>query len=75
MFEIGSRDELNRIYNEPANKKLKYCSIVAISITMALLLIRLIWINQLSDIYILIIKGFAGMFAIIFAVLYGVLIY
>lgn len=75
MLEIGPRDELQRIYNKPANRKLKYCSVVAISITLALLFVRLIWMNQLSDICRLLINGFAGLFAIIFAVLYGVLIY
>lgn len=75
MLEIGPRDALNRIYNKPVNKEIKYCSIVAISITLVLLLVCLVWGNQLSDICLLYIKGFAGLFAIIFAVLYGVLIY
>jgi len=75
MIEIGPRDELKKIYNKPANRKLKYCSIAAISVVLALLLTMLIFIEQLSYRTILLMKGFSGLFAIIFAVLYGILIY
>lgn len=75
MIEIGPRDELKKIYNKPANRNLKYCSIAAISVVLALLLTMLIFIEQLSYRTILLMKGFSGLFAIIFAVLYGILIY
>lgn len=75
MIEIGLRDEIKKIYDKPTNRKLKYCAIVAISITIALLLTMLIWMGQLSDRNILLMKGFAGLFAIIFALLYGALVY
>lgn len=75
MIEIGPRDEIKKIYDKPANRKLKYCAIVAISIIIVLLLAMLIWMGQLSDRNILLMKGFAGLFAIIFAVLYGLLVY
>lgn len=75
MIEIGPRDELNKIYNKPANRKLKYCAIVAISITIAIMLAILICMDRLSYRHLLLMKGFAGLFAIIFAVLYGTLVY
>lgn len=75
MIEIGPRDELNKIYNKPANRKLKYCSIAAGSVCLALLLAILIFMEQLSYRTILLMKGFTGLFAIIFVVLYGILIY
>lgn len=75
MIEIGPRDELNKIYNKPANRKLKYCAIAAISVVLTLLLTMLIFIEQLSYRTILLMKGFSGLFAIIFAVLYGILVY
>lgn len=75
MFEIGPRDELKRIYNKPANRKLKYCAIAAISITAVLLLVCLIWMDCLSVTSILLLRGFTGLFAIIFVVLYSVLLY
>lgn len=75
MIEIGPRDELNKLYNKPANRKIKYCAAVAISITLALMLVILICMEHLSYRNLLLMKGFAGLFAIIFAVLYGVLVY
>ena len=75
MIEIGPRDEIKKIYDRPVNRRIKYCAVVAISITIVLLLAMLIWMGELSDRNILLMKGFAGLFAIIFAVLYGVLVY
>ena len=75
MIEIGPRDEIKKIYTKPANRKLKYCAIIAISITIALLLAVLIWMDQLSYKSLLLMKGFAGLFAIIFTIIYVVLIY
>lgn len=75
MIEIGPRDELNKIYNKPANIKLKYCAIVAISITIVIMLAILICMDRLSYLHLLLMKGFAGLFAIIFAILYGTLVY
>lgn len=75
MIEIGSRDELNKLYNKPANRKLKYCAVVAISIALALMLAMLICMERLSYSYLLLMKGLAGIFAIIFAVLFGTLVY
>ena len=75
MIEIGPRDELNKLYNKPANRKLKYCAVVAISITLALMLTMLICMERLSYRYLLLMRGFAGIFAIIFAVLCGILVY
>lgn len=75
MIEIGPRDELKRIYNKPANRKLKYCAIAAISIAAILLLVCLIWMDCLSVTSILLLRGFTGLFAIIFVVLYSVLLY
>ena len=42
MIEIGPRDELNKLYSKPANRKIKYCAVVAISIALALMLAILI---------------------------------
>ncbi len=75
MIEIGPREELNKLYNKPANRKLKYCAIVAISISLVLMLAMLIWMEQLSYRHLLLMKGFTGLFAIIFVVLSGVLVY
>lgn len=75
MIEIGPHDEIKNLYNKPANRKLKYCAVIFISITIALLLVRVIWVKQISDLNVLFLKGVAALFTIIFAVLYGVLVY
>ncbi|MDE6136670.1 MAG: hypothetical protein K2F97_04275 [Muribaculaceae bacterium] len=75
MIELGPRHELKKLYNKPANRRLKYCAIVAISITIALMLAMLIWMEHLSYRQLLLMKGSAGLFAIIFAVLYAALVY
>ena len=75
MIEIGPRDEVKKIYNQPSNIRLKYCAIIAISITIVLLLALLIWMERLSDRNMLLMEGFAGLFAVVFAVMYGVLVY
>lgn len=75
MIEIGPRDELNKLYNKPVNRKIKYCAVVAISIVLALILAILICIKYLSYRNLLLMKGLAGSFAIIFVVLIGVLVY
>ena len=75
IIEIGPYDEIKNLYNKPANRKLKYCAVISISITIALLLVVVIWMKQLSYRNVLLIKGGAALFAIIFAVLYGVLVY
>lgn len=48
MIEIGPRDELNKLYNKPVNRKIKYCAVVAISIVLALILAILICMKYLS---------------------------
>ena len=75
MIEIGPHDEIKKLYNKPVNRKLKYCAVISISITIALLMVGVIGMKQLSYRNVLLIKGGAGLFAIIFAVLYGVLVY
>lgn len=75
MIEIGPRHELKKLYNKPANRRLKRCALVAISITIILMLAMLIWMERLSYRRLLLMKGIAGFFAIIFAILYAALVY
>lgn len=75
MIETGQHDEIKKLYNSPANKRLKYCALAAILVSIALMLAMIIWIDRLSYKAILIMKGCAGIGAIIFVVLIGILIY
>ncbi len=72
---LQERTELNSLYNAPANKRLKYSAIVVIAITIALIISMIIWMEDLSVTSILIMRGCAGLGAIIFVVLVGVLTY
>ena len=75
MIEIGPHDQIEKLYNKPSNRKLKYYALAAICLSILLLLAVLIWGQQLSYTSLLVTKGFAGLFALIFAVLTGVLVY
>lgn len=67
--------EFNRLYNAPINKRFKYCALAVITITIALLLAMIIWMEDLSATSMLIMRGCAGLGAIIFVVLVGLLTY
>lgn len=72
---LQERAELNRLYTAPTNKRLKYCALVVIAITIALLLAMIIWMEDLSATSMIIMRGCAGLGAIIFVVLVGILTY
>lgn len=75
MLEIGPREEMKKLANTPANKRLKYCAIGAISVSIVLMLIMTVFLDSLSYRAMLWMRGFTGLGAIIFAILYGWLIY
>lgn len=72
---LEERAELNRLYNAPTNKRLKYSAFVVIAITIALLFSMIIWMEDLSTTAMLVIRGCAGLGAIIFVILVGILSY
>lgn len=72
---LQERAELNRLYNVSTNKRLKYSAMVVIAITIALMLSMIIWMDDLSETSIQIMRGCAGLGAIIFVVLVGILTY
>lgn len=72
---VEERAELNRLFNAPTNKRLKYSAFVVIAITIALLLSMIIWMEGLSPSAILVMRGCAGLGAIIFVLLVGILTY
>lgn len=48
MFEIGPHDELKKLYKTPANRRLKHWAIGAISMSIALMLIMILWHDSIS---------------------------
>ncbi len=72
---LREREELNNLYDAPENRRLKYCAIIIIALVIILLLSIVIWGDKMSGKEILIMRGCAGLGAIIFGVIYGVLSY
>ena len=62
------KEELNKIAQLPANRKLKYLALFFISIGIGLFIIMIIWYEDLSRESLLLMKGCAGLFAIFFAI-------
>lgn len=72
---MQEREEINRRYNMPGNRRLKYAALTVIGIVILLLLSMIVWIDAIPYRGMLIIRGCAGLGAIIFIVLVGILSY
>lgn len=68
------RRELEKYYNEKPNLRLKYAAIASIAIAIILLLINAFGLVGTST-TVLLLRGCAGLFAIIFVVLVTILVY
>ena len=75
MIELGSRDEIKKLYNTPSNRRLKYCALGAIAVSVLLMLFMIIRMDALSVTTFLLLRGCAGLGAIIFVSLYVCLVY
>ncbi|MDE7413896.1 MAG: hypothetical protein K2N05_08955 [Muribaculaceae bacterium] len=75
MFELGSRDEVKKYSDTPANRKLRHWAYVFAAGMIGGLLLSIILLNVLSHVLILIIRGCVGLFAIVFVVLVVVIAY
>lgn len=75
MIEIGPHDEIKKLYNTPANKRLKRWALAAIAVSILLMTVMLIWIDTIPHRTMLWMRGFAGLFALIFAIIYACLVY
>lgn len=72
---IRERDEINRLYDSPSNKWLKYTAFIIIATVIALLASMIIWIDDISRRSMLFMQGCAGTGAAIFVALIGILSY
>lgn len=75
MIELGDREEVKMLYNKPANRRLKRGALAAICVSIALMLAMIIWMDELSTTGLLIMRGCAGLCALLFIILYGCLVY
>ena len=74
MFEIGPHDELKKLYNTPANRRLKHWAIGAISMSIALMLIMILWHDSISYRCMLFMRGCAGLGGLV-VILCGCMVY
>ena len=69
------RIEMEKYYHTPVNRRLKYCALGAISVSIVLLLIVAFCMDSISYNAMMIMRGCAGLSAIIFAILFTLLMY
>ncbi len=72
---LRERDELRHLYNSHNNRRLKYCAITIIALVIILLLSMIIWIDEIPTNLLLIMRGCAGVGAILFVMIVGILSY
>ena len=75
MIELGPRDGIKKLYRTPANRRLKYLALAAICASILLMLATIILMDGISAKGLLIMRGCAGLCALLFIVLYGTLVY
>ena len=66
------KQDKERIAQQPSIKKLKYLALFFISIGIALILTNIIWLETFSTTVILVLRGCAGICAIIFLIIVGI---
>lgn len=72
---MEEREDMNKLYHASQYGKLKYVALATIAIVIVLLFATIIWIEDLSSTAVAIMRGCAGLGAIIFVVLVGILTY
>ncbi len=69
------RLEQEKLYSTPSNRRLKYIAIGVAGICIILMLVMIIWYDQISWRMMLIMRGSAGLSAITYVILVAVLVY
>lgn len=72
---LQEREEINKLYNLPENRRLKYVALAVMAVVVVLLLSMTIWLENIPPKVLLIIHGCAGLGALVFVVLVGILTY
>lgn len=68
-------DEINRLFNAPQHRRLKYLALAVIGIAIAAQISLIIWQDDIPERTKLFIQGCSGVAAIIFVVLVGIMAY
>lgn len=75
-YDIRKRKrELDKLYQKPANRRLKYLAVGFAVIAIALMIAMILLIDSLSWRTMMLLRGCTGLSAIIFVALTGVLVY
>ena len=69
------REAISKAMKEKANRRLRNASFIAIGISIMLMLVKIIWWDAVSGRTFLLIRGFAGLLALISVVLYCIMFY
>lgn len=69
------REELKKIYNKPANLRLKHIALCIIGVAIAILISMIFLIDKVSWQLWYFMRGCAGVLAIIFVIIVAVLVY
>lgn len=69
------KEGINRLFNAPKHRSLKYSAIVVICLVILTQLATIFWQNNISYRTLLWIRGFVGLCALIFVVLVAILCY
>lgn len=72
---LQEREEINKLYNLPENRRLKYVALAVMAVVVVLLLSMTIWLENIPPKVLLIIRGYEGLGALVFVVLVGILTY
>ena len=68
-------DDINKLFNAPKYRSLKYSALIVIGIAIAALFAMIIWIDTIPHRTLLFIRGCVGLCALIFVILVAVLTY
>lgn len=69
------REELKKLYNTPANLRLKHIAICVIGVAIAILISMIFFVDKASWQLWYFMRGCAGVLAIIFVIIVTVLVY
>ncbi|MDE5713502.1 MAG: hypothetical protein K2I16_07770 [Muribaculaceae bacterium] len=70
-----NREELKKLYNTPANLRLKHIALCVIGVAIAILIGLIFLIDKVSWQLWYFMRGCAGLLAIIFAIIVSILVY
>lgn len=69
------REELKRLYNTPANLRLKHIALCVIGVAIAILVSMIFLVDKVSWQLLYFMRGCAGVLAIVFVVIVAILVY